>query len=66
MTKAGRMELGRESMGLGRCGSVCHSGQQSQSGRRLEEECELTGDLQVDQDIVLKLLYRPSRPGITR
>ena len=29
-------------------------------------ECDLTGDLQVDQDVVLKLSYRPSRSGITK
>ena len=29
-------------------------------------ECELTGDLQVDQGVVLKLSCRPSRSGITK
>ena len=29
-------------------------------------ECELTGDLQVNQDVVLKLSDRPSRSGMTK
>ena len=28
--------------------------------------CEVTGDLQVDPDVVLKLPYRPARSGITK
>ena len=31
-----------------------------------ESECEVSGDLQVDQGVVLKLSYRPSWSGITR
>ncbi len=29
-------------------------------------ECEVAGDLQIDQDVVLKVLYRPSRSGRTK
>ena len=29
-------------------------------------ECEVTGDLQVDPDVALKLSYRPSRSGVSK